>query len=145
MIGCRLVAVTQLLFDAEKLGGGLENHAVNDLLRQMHFVKPDPAIVTGSGLLQRNVKPILLFHRITAAFVVARLIRCGVQFAVGGVESFAEQSTARCAADNGIGIVVGKLAAEGRAARAQADISGSSGHGGAAGEQTHGTSKGNDE
>ena len=132
-------------FDAEKLGGRLENHAVNDLFRQMHFVEPDTAIITGFGLLHGNVKPVLLFDGIAAAFVVAGLIGLVVQFVVGGVESFAEQSAARRAADNGVGIVVGQLAAEGRAARAQADISGGPGHGGAAREQTGGASQGNEE
>src|ERR1035441_3657897 len=70
-----LVAVTQLLFNAEKLSRWLEYHAVNDLLRQMHFVEPDPAIITGFGLLQGNVKPVLLFDGITAAFIIAGLIR----------------------------------------------------------------------
>jgi hypothetical protein len=57
------------------------------------------------------------------------------------VESFSEQSTARRAADNGDWIVFCQLAAEGRAARAQADISGSPGHGGAACEQADNTGK----
>ena len=52
---------------------------------------------------------------------------------------------ARRAADDGVGIVVGQFAAEGRAARAQTDISGSPGHGGAAREQTDGTGKRDDE
>ena len=57
------------------------------------------------------------------------------------MKSFAKQDAARRAAGDGDGIVVGQFAAEGRAARAQADISGGSGHGGAAREQTHDTGK----
>jgi len=137
--------MAMLFFNAKKLGGRFENHAVNDLLRQMHFVEPDAAIVTGFGLLQGNVKPVLLFDGITAALVVAGLVGLVVQFAVGGVESFAKQGAARRAADNGDGIVFCQLAAEGRATRAQADIGGGSGHGGAAREQTGGASQGDDE
>ena len=110
----------------------------------MHFVKPDTAFIAGLGLLHGDVKPVLLFDGIAAAFVVAGLVRLVVLFAVGVVKSFAKQNTARRAARDGEGIVVGQLAAEGRAARAQAHISGSSGHGGAAREQTHGTGKRNE-
>jgi len=53
--------------NAEVLGRGFENHAINDLFGQMHLVKPDAAIVTGLGLLHGNEKPVLLFHRIAAA------------------------------------------------------------------------------
>jgi len=138
------VLVMQSLLNAKKLGGGLENHAVNHLLRQMHLIEPDAAIVTGFGLLHGDVKPVLLFDGIAAAFVVAGLIRLVIQLAVGGVESFADQSTARRAADNGDWIIFCQFAAEGRAARAQADISGSSGHGGAAREQAQDTGKWNE-
>ncbi len=64
-----------------------------------------------------------MLHGIAAAFVVAGLIGLVVLFAVGVVESFAKQSAARRAADDGDGIVVGQFAAKSRAARAQADIS----------------------
>jgi len=140
-----LVAVTQSLFDAEELGGGLENHAVNHLLRQMHFVEPDPSLVARPGLLQRDIKPVLLLHRIAAPFVIARLIRGVVQFAVGVMQPFTNQHTARRTANNGIGIVVGEFTAEGRAARAERHIGGGPGGGGAAREQTGGASHGNEE
>jgi hypothetical protein len=139
-----VVVVLYLLFDAEKLGGGFENHAVNGLLRQMHLVEPDPAFVAGLGLLHGDVKPVLLFDGIAAALVVAGLVGLVVLFAVGVVKPLAKQSPARRTADDGDGIVVGKFAAEGRAARAQAHISGSPGHGGAAREQAHGTGKRNE-
>jgi hypothetical protein len=57
------------------------------------------------------------------------------------MESLAKQSAARRAAHDGDGIVVGQFTAESRAARAQAHVSGSSGHGGAAREQTNDTGK----
>jgi hypothetical protein len=57
------------------------------------------------------------------------------------MKAFAQQSPARRTANDGDGIVVGEFAAESRAARAQTDISGSPGHGGAAREQAHGTGK----
>jgi hypothetical protein len=131
-------------FDAEKLGGGFENHAVNGLLRQMHLVEPDTAFVSRLGLLHGNENPVLLFHGITTALVVAGLVGLVVHFAVGVMQPLAQLSPACRAADDGDGIVMGKLAAEGRAARAQADISGSSGHGGAAREQANGAGKRNE-
>jgi hypothetical protein len=126
-----------LLLDAEVLGGGLKNHAVNDLFRQMHWIEPDPAIVTGFGLLHGNVKPVLLLDRVAAPFVIAGLIRLAVEFAVGGMESLAQQHAARRAADNGVGITFGEDAAQSRAARAQTDIRDGSGYSSAAGEQTN--------
>ena len=68
------LGVIGLFFDAKQLGGGLENHAVNDLFGQMHFVKPDTAFVARLGLLHGNVEPVLLFDGIAAALVVAGLI-----------------------------------------------------------------------
>ena len=53
------------------------------------------------------------------------------------MKPFAKQNAARRTADDGDGIVVGQFAAESRAARAQAHISGGPGHGGAAREQAH--------
>src|SRR5690242_11030871 len=123
-----------LIFDAQIFGRWLENHAVNDLLRQMNFVEADMAFVTRFGLLHGDVKPVLLLHGITAAFVITGLIGLLLQFVIGVMECFTEQSAACRAADNGVGIVVGQLAAEGRAACAQADIGSSSSHGSAARE-----------
>jgi hypothetical protein len=133
-----------LFFDAEKFRGRFENHAVNDLFGQMHFVEPDMAFVVRLRLLHRDVEPVLLLHGIAAAFVVAGRVGLFVQFVVGGMESFAEQSAARRAANYGDGIIVSQLAAKSRAARAQTDISGGPGHGGAAREQTQGTGKRNE-
>ena len=149
LVGCCLREIMGFrhacsLLDAEELGGGLENHAVNDLFGQMHFVKPDMAFATRLRLLHRDVKPVLLLHGIAAAFVVAGRVGLFVQFVVGGMESFAKQSAARRAADDGVRIVVGQLAAKSHAARAQTDISGGPGHGGAAREQTHDTGKRNE-
>ena len=115
------MAVTQSLLNAEVLGGGFENHAVNDLFGQMHLVEPDTAFITGLGLLHGNVEPVLLFHRITAAFVAAGLVGLFVLFAVGVVESLAKGDSAHRAARDGGGIAFGKHTAESRAARAQAD------------------------
>src|SRR5579872_1564108 len=112
---CLLLGGGSASFDAEKLGGRFENHAVNGLLRQMHFIKPDPAFITGPGLLHGDVKPVLLFDRIAAAFVVAGLIRLVVLLAVGVVKPFAKQNAARRTARDGDGIAFGKNPADGRA------------------------------
>ena len=53
------------------------------------------------------------------------------------MEGFPQKRAARRAADDGEGVVVGQFAAEGRAARAQTDISGGPGHGGAPGKQAN--------
>ena len=99
------------------------------------------SFVPGSGLLHGDIEPVLLFDGIAAALVIAGLVGLVVEFAVGVMKPLAQQSPARRAADDGDGIVVGELAAESRAARAQAHVSGSSGHGGAAREQTNDTGK----
>jgi hypothetical protein len=138
------LGVVDLLFDAKQLGCGLENHAVNHLFGQMHFVEPDTTAIASFGLLHGNVEPVLLFDGIAAAFVVAGLVGLVVLFAVGVVKSFTKQNTACRAARDGDGIAFGKNTADGRAACTQAYISGSSGYGGAAREQTHNTGKGNE-
>ncbi len=138
------MAGSTLLFDAKQLGGGLENHAVNDLFGQMHFVEPDTAFAARLGLLHGNVEPVLLLDGVAAALVVAVLIRFVVLFAVGVVKSFTKQDTARRAARNGGGIAFGKNPAEGCAACAQRHIRDGSGDSGAAREQTHDTGKGNE-
>ena len=101
----------------------------------MHLVEPDPAFVASFGLLHGNVEPVLLFNGITSALVVAGLIGLVVQLAVGIVQPLAEQRPARRAAHDGVGIFVGKLAAEGSSTRSQPNISGGAGDGSAAGEQ----------
>jgi hypothetical protein len=130
-----------LFLDTEVLGGGFENHAVNDLFGQMHLVKPDAAFITGLGLLHGDKEPVLLFDGIAAAFVVAGLVGLVVLFAVGVVKPLAKDDSARRAARDGGGIAFGKHTAEGRAARAQAHISSRSGDSGAAREQAHDTNK----
>ena len=85
-------------FDAEKLRGGLENHAVNGLFGQMHFVEPDAAFVAGFGLLHGDEEPVLLFDGIAPALVVAGLVGLVGQLAVGVVKTFTEQRPARRAA-----------------------------------------------
>ena len=120
------------ILNAEKLGGGLENHAVNDLLGKMDGIEPDPTGITRPGLLHRNEEPVLLFDGIAATLVIAGRIRLGVQFAISVVKSLAQQNAADRAAGNGDGIVVGQLPAESRATGTQAHIGGSSSNGGAA-------------
>ena len=60
------------------------------------------------------------------------------------MKSFAKQSAARRAADDGHRIVVGQFAAESRAARTQRHVSDGSGDGSAARYQTNGAGKGNE-
>jgi hypothetical protein len=57
------------------------------------------------------------------------------------VKPLAKQGAACRTSDDGNGIVMGKLAPKGRAARPQPHISGGSGDSGAAREQTRGTGK----
>jgi hypothetical protein len=129
------LAVTQSLFNAEELSGGLEYDAVNGLFGEMHFVQPDAAVVTGFGLLQRNVEPVLLLDGIATTFVVTGLVRLVVERTVGVMNPFAKQGAAGRAANYGVWVVMGKLAAEGSSTRSQPNISGGTGDGSAAGEQ----------
>ena len=100
-----LVAVTQLL-DAEELGGGLENHAVNGLLRQMDFMEPDMSFALAGLLLLGDVEPILLFHRVAAPLVVTGdegFFGLGFR---GIVQAFTDENTARRAGGDGGGTVL---------------------------------------
>jgi hypothetical protein len=75
------------------------------------------------------------------AGILAGLVGLVVLLAVRVVQSLAKQKTARRTARDGHRIIVSQFAAESRAARAQTDISGGPGHGGAAREQAHNTGK----
>src|ERR1022692_3665398 len=133
----KLLSADTVCFDAEKLGGGLKNHAVNDLFRQMHLVEPDPACAAGPGLLHGDEKPVLLFDGIATALVVAGLEGLVVLFAVGVVKSFAQQSAGGGTAHDGHRILMGQFAAESCAACPQGHIRDRPGDGGAARDQTN--------
>lgn len=138
-------ALTRLLLNTEKFGGGLEDHPVNHLLRYMNFIEPNLPIVPRLGLLHLDIEPILLLHRVTPPLVIARLVRLVVELTIGVVNAFPKQDAACRASSDGVGIAFGKDAAQGRAACPQANIRGRSGYSGAAGEQADGASKGNHE
>ena len=114
----------------------MERYPVNPLLWQLHGVKAD-AVDLVALLLHRDVKPILLLHRIAFAFVVTGSVSFVGLLLRGEVESFTQDDSTRRASRGGERVAVGKLVAEIRAARAERGVADGT-SGGATREQADG-------
>src|SRR5882672_4362173 len=108
----------------------------------MNFIEPD-IIGAAARVLLVHVQPVLLFHGVAAALVIAILILLAGFLAGGIVQSFAQEHSGGRATRNGPGFPVGQLAANGRAARAQHHVA--YGAGGATTAEESSDSKSEDE
>ena len=127
------------LLNAEEFCGGLERHPVNSLLRQLHGVKADAAEMVAL-FLHRDVKPILLLHRVPLALVVTGCVSLLGLLLRGVVKALAHNNSARCAGGAGERVTVGKFVAEICPARAERHVADGA-RCGATGEQASDESK----